>query len=365
MKILQKIILFLLLAFIWISCRPSAESYLEQAAEALKKENSKKAFRLFQEAYEASLSDDLFPLGRDARFSLSVISANQNKILLGKYDAKERESVIFLYAFNGEEQGSHTIKGAVEELAISPNGNYQGALLRFGEKCVWQIFQHLDLVQSFRSECGGKIAISNDGVIWNKQDKFLVRAKLPNLNFTKISEKFPDPPLPGFPAYAYYDWVQDKLFMNFGYAGLYKFYVVTKNEFHLTKELAGAVASPYFYRAKDASIFGLILGGAGDHKVRYFNQDLSVVASLPVKQWRDVFYVDENLYYYIEGSVISSVRKGQDNVEPFWTKQIVGYAHNKLWILSGLGTLMIADSKKVLKDSLSIFDKGREIDPQD
>lgn len=365
----------LLLFILLLGCTPSPEEYLEKAAVELKKENSEKAFLYFQEAYEGSLPETFFSLGKEVRFDNHAASYDRRIVLLSRFDKEDNQSEIVRYDLQESDADSWNLEGNVIQMSLSTGGMFSVLLLqRANQSCEVQIFKESELIKKFDSACAGRPSVSDTGEFWQFRDGKIVRLEASSTggretDFMGVSSKVPDPPIKDSPAFGHFYWIGQTLYMTFGYAGLYKLYRVTPKDFTLlSKSIDGGVAASRVFSLPGTSYVGVITGGAGNHRVRFFRDtggSLAVELDLPVKYWKDILMLSRTEYYYMEGSVLNRVSGTEDKALPFWVQGLVASKGQQIFFLSGLGTFMRYGGDPIPASSLNIFDQGREIDPED
>ncbi|MDH4199479.1 MAG: hypothetical protein OEV66_03775 [Spirochaetia bacterium] len=363
----KKYAVIILTGFFLANCTPSVERYKNKARKALQNEDSQKALQYLQKAFELSLDDQFFPLGKNHEYSNLYSPVNRNKMLLVENQPSKVKAYFTVYEIARDNDWRRRVKGFIRNVALSPDGHY--ALLHMEQSenvCkidLWDLQSREQVSFSGNIPCNESGGVSNTGeVVFIGQNKAVNRF-IPDSE--KLDEKYiaelPSPPEKSIPAWGSFQFSpRNHLYLTYGALGLYHLYSVEKGQLKLVNKDA---ASPKIFFSYNSDNPGLITGGANNHQVVFLNVDHSFdeVQSFPVRFWKDAVFLNSSEYFYIEDERLVYVNNNKEDRLLFWASKVYADTSGKVYLLSPRGSLIGYNKVNPSEESKAIFQMGWEI----
>ena len=356
-------------------CKKNPGDYIRKAREALEDENTSKAVFYFQKAYESSLSDRFFLLSRDTQFSQIEVSNSRRHLVLVQPSDKKSKFVYKVLHRNGDsEEIWENVKGVIKHSHISSNGKYvlfvvSQLIVETDEQLckliIWKASKN-EFIEIIRNlNCENRPAVSSQAeVLFMKKNEiwFWRRSGLPNGKRELWVNKTPDKPFKHQKAKAFFSFsAKNSPFMTYGTAGTYKLYALA----HHNLQLLTKKSSYYkiFFMPKSPNP-GVITGGASQQKFtffhpRYHNQ---IIKEYSISVLKDISFVNENEYYFIESERLYQTKEGKSIALPFFAKNIFVNDRGGVFFLSSIGTFLHYEGILPNKLSQNIFTKTLDIE---
>lgn len=393
---LGQVFLFFLV-FLFVSCGPDPKELSIKSEQALIAEKPELAFELALEAYEASLPSESFPLGRK-KFTAFKVSADGKKVL-GVYPISpdKPKSRLRVWDENYKRIVNFEISKVPRYIQISANGSFVAMVYKKPgnkEECVVTALRLSDreyYSQGVLIPCSCRPAIDNRGSVY-----FWFNGRVYAYNFTDKKEvvwkKTPDRPYSRIPASASFFFSSaDIPFFTFGAAGAYKMYNLESDLNMLTTK--GALYRIYFRHDSDEP--GIIIGGAGEHQVVFFDpvKKRKITWRVQSGVWQDAAFHSNELYYYMENKEIYRVRKEKhtdfekeklkktekksskrsakkskekmkEALLPIWAQEIFADHKGNLVFITPTGSIMIWPVDFILpEEAKEYYQKAASLDP--
>jgi len=306
-------------------CSKTPEELVQLGQTALTNEDPVGAMEYFKRSYEVSLPDEFYFFDRDENYESLTVSANGNILVAMQKNEVKRHSTLILYNINEDETWTKTISETVDNITLSPSGNYM-AVSSFVKDGVcnislWSITEREKIPFLAEVKCPDIPGISDSGRLF-----FVMEGKVGvyDIPTQKINREYltktPDPPVKEMPAWSQIQLSPDNVpFMTYGSAGVYKLYSLSGGELKLI--FKGAATGKIFFRPSKRS-FGVITGGADNHSIAFFNSNGDAVEKYPVRLWRDAAFTDNLKYYYVEGARVYSFENRKELELPFFASHV-------------------------------------------
>lgn len=366
---LKQKVAFIFLALFTVACGPDAETYLDRAGKALKTEGSHSALPLYQRAFDLSLPDEFYLTDSDELYSQVSVSLNGQKVILAQTRADGKESAIHILDTAEGEGQSRKIEGSVRFSALSPRGEYAVLIVSATVTTETPVVEADCLLVAGNSKqdefsfheainCMEKPGVSDRGLLYYMKEGKIYSVDLArNLKPRLLSEKTPDAPASGVPAWGWFQFALDDVaFFTYGSAGIYKLYRLNSGDFNLLSK-TGAFGRIYFIG--NGPHPGIITGGASAHRAEFFNRESGkTVHQFPIHFWIDAAFFSKENYYYLENSRLYA--SGEKEF-PIWASKIYPASGNRLLILTPQGALLRFGGEAVPAESKKIFLKGWDL----
>jgi WD40 repeat protein len=360
--------LALLFTFLMINnCTPSVERYKNKARKALQKEDSPKALEYLQMAFEESLDDEFYPVGKRHNYSGLYVSVNRNKLVLTENQPSKSKSYFTVFEAAKNDDWKRRVKGYIRNVGVSPNGNYsvfniEGAVGNCRLE-LWDLQKKEQLFFSRAISCTENAGVSDTGqVIFTGAGNSVMSY---DLKTNTLDEKYiaslPEAPMKNIPARGAFQFSPgNSLYYTFGSMGLYHLYNVKNKQMNLVSK-DGSYGKIFFLPGSDNP--GLITGGANAHQVNFFaaNASYGQNKTFPIRYWKDAVFISDREYYFIEDNRLVYVNQEKENKLSFWASVLCADAGGKIYFLSPQGKLMSYHHIDPDENSRSIFQLGWEI----
>ncbi|MDH4261459.1 MAG: hypothetical protein OEV78_00280 [Spirochaetia bacterium] len=359
--------IFYILLFI-ANCTPSVERYKNKARKELQKENSAKAIEYLQMAFEESLDDEFYPVGRRHNYSSLYFSANRNKLVLAENQPSKSKAYFTVYEVAKEDDWTRRVKGFIRNVGLSPNGIYSIINIEDApDICrleLWDLQKKEQLSFSRSVSCSENAGVSDAGQVIFTDSNNIVMSY--DLKADKLDEKYIiddlKPPMKNIPARGSFQFSPGNiLYFTYGSMGLYHLFYVKDRKMNLISK-DGAFGKIYFLPGSDNP--GLITGGANAHQVNFFNASSAAYEqykTFPIRYWKDAVFISDKEYYFVEDNRLVYVNQEKENKLSFWASVLSADASGKVYFLSPLGKLMAYNHMEPKENSKSIFQLGWEI----
>lgn len=366
-KVLGRLSLIVFCAGFLMNCTPSVERYKNKARKALQKEDSAKALEYFQMAFEVSLDDEYFPVGKRHTYSSLYSSIHRNKVLVIENQPSKLKAYFTVYEVAKDDDWTRRVKGFIRLVGISPGGRY--SILNIEDSAnvcrleLWDLQKKEQLPFSRSTICSENAAVSDSGqVVFIGANRVIMSY---DLTSNKLEEKYieglPQAPIKNIPTRGFFQFgTGNHLYYTNGSLGLYHLFIVKDRQLKLISK-EGASGKIYFLPGSENP--GLITGGAGVHQVTFFNaaSSFSESKTFPVRYWKDVVFLSDHEYYYIEDNRLVYVNKDKEEKLAFWGNVLGADAGGRVYFLSPLGRLMTYNHVDPTPESRAIFQLGWEI----
>ncbi|MCB1200847.1 MAG: hypothetical protein KDK41_09390 [Leptospiraceae bacterium] len=381
MRLLKITFLSLLISFTFF-CGPNPEELSRKSDEALAQEKPELALILAQQAFEAALPSELLPLGRTVYESLLVSADGKKTAAMAKVKSESTKHRFRVWDENFKRLVSFEMDSPPKYAQLSANGAFAAFVYeKPGDEnsCIVTALRVEDkeyFAKGVVIPCSCRPAIANRGAVY-----FWLDGKIYAYDFIneteKIWKKTPDRPYPGITANASFFFSADDIpFFTFGSAGSYKMYNLEEELNMLTKD--GAFYRIYFRH--DSSEPGILIGGAGQHRVVFFDpsEKRKIRRTVQSGVWQNAAFHDKTLYYYMENHEIYAVtttftqdKKGKEKSEteeemvPIWAREFYASHDGSLTFLSPSGIVIRWPAKYKLSDELKLYySKAANLDPE-
>ncbi|MES0491066.1 MAG: hypothetical protein ABUK01_13795 [Leptospirales bacterium] len=316
-----RLISIIFIASLSVFCSKTPEELVKLGQDSLANEDPVGAQKYFMQAYEVSLPDEYYFFDRDENYESLTASANGNVLLAIQKNETKKHSTLSLYNTMEDETWTKTVPEIVDNVALSPSGNYM-AVSSFVEEglcsiSLWSVTEHEKIPFSATIRCPDSPGISDAGRLFftyeGKVGVFDISTQKLNRDYLK---KTPDLPVKGMPAWSKIQLSPDNVpFMTYGSAGVYKLYSLSGGELKLIfKE---ATTGKIFFKPS-GRVLGVITGGANNHSIAFFTFDGVAAEKYPVRLWKDAAFLHSSKYYFIEGARVYSYNQKKEQELPFF-----------------------------------------------
>ncbi len=349
------------------ACSPSAQDYVERAQSALEEQDAKKALELYRNAFDVSLPDEFFIDDLDDTYTDLFVSLDGKTVLTVRNRGDRTKSYIAVYRPAGDIFESESLTGYIHSASISPNGHYAAFTVKNPElpECrllSWNLDEWEKESYETSVDCQQRPGISSQGILL-----FMREGKIFAYDFgyheiiENYIEKTPDPPIPGMPAWASFEFsIANIPFFTFGSAGSYKLYSLKNRKMSLLSKDASA-SRIYFYPGE--SYPGVITGGANNHQIRFYDPDHpgDLEKSYPVRYWKDALFFGRDYYYFVEDNRLYVSSKGDSEAMNIWARKIYSGTGGLIYVLTPPGHLIQLQNLDLPPESTRIFQLGWEL----
>jgi len=354
------------LAFV-ANCTPSVERYKNKARKALQKEDSARAQEYLQMAFEVSLEDDFFPVGKRHNYSNLFTSVNRNKLVLTENQPSRAKAYFTVYEIAKDDDWTRRVKGFIRNANVSPSGIYAIFNVESApNSCrleLWNLQKKEPLSFSRAISCAESAGVSDVGqVVFSGTNGSIMSY---DVKTDQLDEKYiarlPDAPMKNIPARGAFQFSPGNvLYYTYGSMGLYHLYLIKEKQMTLVSK-DGAYGKIFFLPGSDNP--GLITGGANAHQVNFFNAAASFgdYKAFPVRYWKDAVFISDKEYYFVEDNRLVYVNREKESKLSFWASALSADAGGKVYFLTPLGKLVSYNHVDPGPESKSIFQLGWEI----
>lgn len=358
---------FTFLPAFWLFCAPSAQDYVSRAEKALAEQDAKKALLLYQNAFDASLPENFLVDDLDEIYSYMDISLDGNSVIAIANRADGAKSHFFIYNSKEEFYDDEALPGFIHSASLSPNGKYAVLTLKRTDfpECkiiTWNIEEWEKEEYETSVDCRQKPGISSQGVLL-----FMREGQIYAYDFSyrdvieNYIEKTPDPPIDGLPAWPNFEFsISDVPFLTFGSAGSYKLYTLKNRNLQLLNKDA-ASSRIFFYPGESTP--GVIVGGANNHQVIFFDPDnpTKIEKTYPVRYWKDALFFGRDYYFFIEENRLYLFAKGEVEPLDIWAQRIFRGEGGSVYFLTPPGRIGRLSNFELPPESRKIFQLGWEL----